>query len=268
MTALEPVVRLAALSVGLWLAAKLWAFALNPGRGDWRREAIWACWPGLERRQFLHGAAAAPDATEWLRGSVGTLGGVLLFLLGGALAERDKAVLGGLCAAAGFVFALHFGAFHLLALALRTRGVDAVPLMNRPLSAATLAEFWGRRWNTAFALLTRDAVFSPVARRFSPAVALWVGFLLSGFVHEAAITGPVYDRPGAIYGGPTSYFLLQALGVSLERCLRKRGVLKGPKNRLYAAAWLILPLPLLLSPAFLKNAAAPTAAFVKHFVGI
>ena len=156
------------------------------------------------------------------------------------------------------MFALHFGAFHLWALGLRAGGVDAVPLMDRPLHAASLAEFWGRRWNTAFARLTRDAVFTPLARRFTPAAGLWAGFLLSGLVHEAALTGPVFDRPGVLIGGPTLYFLLQAAGTTLERPLRRAG-LTGVPNRIYAAAWLILPLPALLSPAFLEHAAGPAA---------
>ncbi|MFH5806860.1 MBOAT family protein [Alienimonas sp. DA493] len=267
MTVAEPVVRLAVVCAGLWLAAKGWAVAVGPGPqtpgrgGPWRRELLWWLWPGLERRRFLFHACEPPAGGERLRGAAFTLLGAGLFLLGGRLTDRGEPLIGGVCAAVGFVFALHFGAFHLLALALRRGGIDAEPLMNRPLSAATLAEFWGRRWNTAFARLTRDGLFAPLARRFSAGIALWAGFALSGAVHEAALTGPVFDRPGALYGGPFLYFLLQAAGTGLERRLRKAGRLGGVSNRLYAAAWLILPTPLLLSPAFLIDAAGPAAAF-------
>ena len=227
MTAAVPVVRLAVVCAALWLAAKLWAVAVGPPRGPGRREALWWLWPGLERRRFLFGTAAPPPGSEWIRGGAFAGLGAGLFLLGGRLTGGGEPLTGGLCAAVGFVLALHFGAFHLLALALRTRGIDAVPLMDRPLSAATLAEFWGRRWNTAFARLTRDALFAPLARRFGPGLALWAGFAISGTVHEAALTLPVYDRPGALYGGPFVYFLLQAAGATLERRLRKRGRLRG-----------------------------------------
>ncbi|QDT15188.1 MBOAT family protein [Alienimonas californiensis] len=265
--AAEPVVRLAVVCAALWLAAKGWAVAVGPARGPWRREALWWLWPGLERRRFLFGTAEPLAEGEWLRGAAFTLLGAGLFLLGGRLTEQGEPLIGGLCAAVGFVFGLHFGAFHLLALLLRRGGIDAEPLMNRPLSAATLAEFWGRRWNTAFARLTHDAVFLPLARRCSPGVALWAGFALSGAVHEAALTLPVYDVPGVFYGGPFLYFLLQGAGVTLERRLRKAGRLNGVTNRLYAAAWLILPTPLLVSEAFLTEAAGPAAAFTLSVIG-
>jgi hypothetical protein len=139
-----------------------------------------------------------------VRGAAFATLGAGLFLLGGALTERGEPLAGGACAAVGFVFGLHFGAFHLLSVLLRRRGIEAEPLMNRPLRAATLAEFWGRRWNTAFARLTREAVFAPVARRIGPAAGLWAGFALSGAVHEAALTLPVFDRSGVLPGGSLS----------------------------------------------------------------
>ncbi len=266
MSAAEPVVRLAVVCAGLWLAAKTLAVAVWPRRGAWRRELAWWAWPGLERRRFLFGSTEPAPAREWVRGASFTALGSGLFLAGGAWTGGGEPLRGGACAAAGFVFALHFGAFYLLALALRRKGIDAAPLMNRPLCAATLAEFWGRRWNTAFALLTRDAVFKPLARRLHPAVALWTGFALSGVVHEAALTLPVDDRPGVLHGGPFGYFLLQAAGVSFERRLRQRGRLSGLSNRVYAAAWLVLPLPMLLSEPFLTDAAGPAAAFALRLI--
>ena len=155
---------------------------------------------------------------------------------------------------------LHFGLFHLLALAWRAAGVDAVPLMDRPLSAATAEEFWGRRWNTAFAFLTRAALFRPLARRFGAGPAVWAGFLFSGLLHEAAITLPA----GAGFGGPTCYFLLQAAGVSVARRVRP-----GPvAGRLLAWATVLLPVPLLLPRAFLTDVAGPTSGLLAGTIGL
>ena len=61
--------------------------------------------------------------------------------------------------AAGIVLMLHFGLFHLLAVFWRGRGVCVEPIMNRPLQAKSLAEFWGERWNRAFNELMFRFVF-------------------------------------------------------------------------------------------------------------
>jgi alginate O-acetyltransferase complex protein AlgI len=83
-------------------------------------------------------------------------------------------------------------------------------------------------------------------------------FLGSGLVHELAITVPA--RGG--YGGPTAFFLLQALGVALERSARGRawGLGQGPRGRVFMLATLLLPIPLLFPPAFLERVVLPLAS--------
>src|ERR1022692_4792814 len=77
----------------------------------------------------------------------------------------------------------------------------APPSRNRRL--ASIAEFWGRRWNSAFRDLAHPFVFVPAARRWGLVVALWVSFAVSGFAHELVISVPA----GAGFGLPTAYFL-------------------------------------------------------------
>lgn len=76
---------------------------------------------------------------------------------------------------AGLIFVLHFGSFHLLSCAWRAAGVDARPLMHWPVAATSLADFWGRRWNTAFRDLTHRFLFRPLTRRLGPRAGLAAG---------------------------------------------------------------------------------------------
>src|SRR5262249_31909327 len=113
----------------------------------------------------------------------------------------------------GLIFLLHFGFFHLLSLFWQSVGIDARPLMNAPIKATSLAEFWGRRWNSAFNCFVHDKIFRPLHRRVGAAGATMCVFLVSGLMHELVISVPA----GAGYGLPTGYFLLQGVGLLFER---------------------------------------------------
>jgi len=155
----------------------------------------------------------------------------------------------------GLVLALHFGVFHLLSCGWRAMGLNAVPIMNRPLAASSLAEFWGRRWNLAFRDLTHRFVFQPLLRHEGPARALMIGFGISGLVHDLVITVPA----GGAYGLPTLYFLLQGVGVLFERSRlgRSLGLGRGLAGRIYCVALVIAPCGLLFPPVFVKNVIGP-----------
>jgi hypothetical protein len=121
---------------------------------------------------------------------------------------------------AGAMFVLHFGTFHWIALFWRSRGVDAAPIMRRPIRSTSLAEFWGRRWNAGFHALASRFTFTPLRSRVSVAGATLFAFLVSGLIHELVISVPV--RSG--YGLPTAYFLLQGAAVLFERSPLGRGI--------------------------------------------
>jgi len=146
---------------------------------------------------------------------------------------------------------LHFGTFHLLALVLQACGFNARPNMQSPLLARSLADFWGRRWNSAFNVLAERYGFRPLAPRIGPRAALAVVFLASGLLHEAVITLPA----GAGYGLPTAYFALQAIGIFIERfsLIRRRVWL----NRLFAWGVIVAPLGWLFPPVFIQNVILP-----------
>ena len=151
----------------------------------------------------------------------------------------------------GIIMMLHFGTFHLLALALQTVGINARPNMQVPLLAPSLADFWGKRWNTAFNVLADRYGFRPLTPLIGPRAALVVVFLASGLLHEAVITLPA--RGG--YGLPTAYFALQAVGLFVERLplIRRRPWLK----RLFAWLVLLVPLGCLFPPVYVKLVILP-----------
>jgi alginate O-acetyltransferase complex protein AlgI len=165
--------------------------------------------------------------------------------------SADAWLLRGWVGMVGIIMMLHFGTFHLLALALQAANLNARFNMQAPLLARSLADFWGRRWNTAFNVLADRYGFRPLTPRIGPRAALVVVFLASGLLHEAVITLPA--RGG--YGMPTAYFALQAVGLLLERLtlIRRRPWLK----RLFAWLVLIAPIGCLFPPVFIRNVMLP-----------
>jgi hypothetical protein len=68
--------------------------------------------------------------------------GVALLWVVAPAALPAHPMLAGWLAMAGVVFVLHFGTFHLLSLAWRRAGVNAMPVMRHPLRSESLADFW------------------------------------------------------------------------------------------------------------------------------
>lgn len=145
----------------------------------------------------------------------------------------------------GLIFVLHFGVFGLVAALWHAIGVPVTPIMRCPAAATSLAEFWGRRWNLAFRDLAHRFVFVPVSRLWGHKPALWASFAASGLAHELVISVPA----GAGYGLPMGYFLLQALGMVLERGRRP--------NWLRTHAFTALPLFLVFHPPFVERVMVP-----------
>jgi hypothetical protein len=127
--------------------------------------------------------------------------------------------------------------------------------MNRPLTATSLAEFWGRRWNTAFSLAGRRLLFGPLARHHGIPLAQGSVFLVSGLLHELVISIPA----GAGYGLPTAYFALQWAGMGLERSSlgRALGLGRGGRGWLYTLAFTAAPVGWLFHPTFIRNVILP-----------
>jgi alginate O-acetyltransferase complex protein AlgI len=148
----------------------------------------------------------------------------------------------------GISLVLHFGLCSLATGQLQSQGYDVRPLFRSPLKSRSVAEFWSQRWNLAFSEMTSLVVYRPLRQSLGARPALWAGFALSGLLHEITISLPVH----AGYGLPTLYFLLQALGVTLERRINR-----ALTRRVLAIATVVLPLPILFQPEFLRQVVHP-----------
>jgi hypothetical protein len=235
----------------------LWEQRNIPGATIGRSVGFLFAWPGMDAAGFLdlEKHAQIPEWKEWLWAIAKTALGALLLWDGARHIPATHELLAGWLGMVGIIFALHFGTFHILSLLWRSAGVDARPIMQAPLSAASLSDFWGRRWNLGFRQLTHRLVFQPVRIRSGVLSATLLSFFASGVVHDLVISLPA----GGGYGLPTCYFILQGLGVLFERSLpgKRLGLSSGTRGRLFAVVCAGAPAFLLFHPWFVRGVILP-----------
>jgi len=223
----------------------------------WRSMAYLLAWPGMDADTFLDGSQSTPppEAWEWLWAFVETtLGAVLLWAVARHLPERDPLIQGWV-GMVGLILLLHFGLFQLLALLWRLLGIRAEPIMRAPLRSASLAGFWGRRWNLGFRELAHELIFRPAHRKLGTAMAGFLVFVVSGLIHDLVISLP--SRGG--YGLPTLYFVLQGTGVAIERSRlgKKLALARGVRGWCFMIVFLATPLFWLFHPWFVMRVILP-----------
>jgi predicted DCC family thiol-disulfide oxidoreductase YuxK len=214
-------------------------------------------WIGMDAANFFAKAKIIkkPLAAEWFAAVLKILLGSLLIWIAVRRALAIHPLLAGWTGMVGLIFLLHFGFFHLLALAWRMAGIPVTPLMRAPLLARSLGEFWGERWNTAFNKLAEGFLFRPLLRPVGVRVATLLVFLVSGLVHDFVISVPA--RGG--YGLPTFYFLLQGAGVLFEhtRLARRCGLNRNFRGWLFTLIVTAGPAFWLFHPTFIRNVILP-----------
>jgi predicted DCC family thiol-disulfide oxidoreductase YuxK len=218
-------------------------------------------WPGMDADAFLaRPNVERADRKEWTAASLKTVLGAALIWIGTRAALPAYPVLAGWLGMIGLILTLHFGIFHLLSLAWRRAGVDAMPVMRSPLESTSVADLWGRRWNTAFHELAMRFTFRPLRARVGTSIAALVVFLLSGAIHELVISLPA----GGGYGLPTGYFIVQGLGIAGERSRqgRRLGLGRGWRGRLFTVLVAAGPAYWLFPPVFVHHVVLPMLAAI------
>lgn len=221
-----------------------------------RQIAYLSLWPGLDAETFFRTPnARSPTAFAWCFALAKFSGGIALIGIAASRVPEGYAFARGWIGMVGIAFVLHFGLFDLLSLTWQSLGVTAKPLMNWPMLATSVSDFWGVRWNAAFRDLTHRFLFRPLTARLGPHVALLFGFLFSGIVHDLVISVPAEGG----YGRPTLYFLLQGGAIFLERSkIGKRLALgHGIRGWTFAMITLLVPVFLLFHPPFVQNVMTP-----------
>lgn len=160
----------------------------------------------------------------------------------------------------GLSFILHFGILNLSTASWRFSGVDVKELFRSPYKATSLKEFWGKRWNMAFSEMTAMVVYKPLKVKCGIPLAMIASFLVSGMLHEIAISFPV--KMG--YGLPFIYFVLHGLAMFAESKISfvKKINVDHVLSHVWVFAWLILPMPLLFHHVFIVEVVEPLRDFI------
>ena len=182
------------------------------------------------------------------------IGFALLVLIAPKLISVSP-LLAGWVGMAGIVVVFHCGLIHLSAILWNISGRPVKPIMNSPLIATTVSEFWSKRWNLAFRDYAHVSVFKPLARKANGTMAVLAGFLFSGIIHDLAISVPA----GGGYGWPTLYFVLQAVALLSERYLKKSGYVLSNHwtGHIWTALWIAGPAFILFHQPFVLNVIVP-----------
>jgi len=224
----------------------------------------WLCfallWPGMRPWAFA-GPPGPPRRDAWRLIVLGSLTALLgLVLLGLARlrakhATSEAEVL--FVALLGIGLVVPFGSFRALAGFWRLRGRPVTPLFDAPARSRSLEEFWGRRWNLAFSEMLQVAVQRPFKKVLGLGGSAALCFLISGLLHELALSVPA----GAGYGLPLAYFATHGLLVVVERRI-PWGAGRGGElaRRGWTLGWVLLPVLLVFHPPALRAVVAPLLA--------
>ena len=246
-----------ALCFALFFGCKWLTWWRAGTEGGWRAVGYLFAWLGMDARTFFSRTAdvSRPPVREWAAALSKTLLGTALLWGVTPRIPAPDVLLAGWTGMIGVILLLHFGIFHLLALAWRRAGVDARPIMRSPILSTSLSEFWSVRWNLAFRQLCRDLVFRPALGRLGLAGATLAVFAVSGLIHELVISIPA--RRG--YGLPTAYFLLQGFGILFEhsKAGKKIGVQDGIRGRGFTVLFTAGPACGLFHPPFIEHVIVP-----------
>lgn len=251
------IVFLQLLSMKVIVAAEVYADANRCKKFQWLAFSVG--WFGMRPALFEKLPAPALPYIHLVNKGVTSIAGGFFLLYLSFLTERftkpPAYFISSLLLLIGVSLILHFGVLNLAAALWRWMGVDVAELFRSPYRSRSLKEFWGKRWNIAFSEMTTLIAYRPLKGKVGKEKAMIASFLLSGLLHEIAISLPV--RAG--YGLPMLYFTIHAVAMYAEE--RSNIVQKIIAHRFLSRVWvmalLVLPLPLLFHQEFMVSVLVP-----------
>jgi hypothetical protein len=254
-----------ALSIAIFAGFKWWTWwrVIRSGVcGTATRSFVYLfLWPGMDARRFLalNQRVEKPTLSAWAWAFAKTAFGA--GLVWGVARFAGQGLFAGWIGMVGFIFLLHFGLFAALALFWQRQGICASPLMNCPIAANSLSDFWGKRWNSGFRDIVFGIFFIRLAKRFGTTSAAIITFVISGLIHELVITFPA----GAGYGLPTLYFTLQGVAMLMERSRigARLGLAHGWQGHAFALIVVTGPIFALFPPPFVLRVMVPFFQVIK-----
>jgi hypothetical protein len=249
----SPVIRMLMITLLLFLGMKVVVLSCaNMGHGLKDRNLAWFMfWPGM-RPSLFYFQSPIKSADEFVLLREGSIYFILGCCFLGLSHLELPVLLRMLFVMMGWSLVLHFGLFNLLTVFYQRQGWRVRQPFFKPWKASGLGDFWSQRWNRIFSEMLSQSVLRPVVDRFGHSWGILSVFVVSGLLHEAAITLPVQTG----YGGPFCYFLIQGILVLLER-VKVEKTLKFSGARLFLCV--LLPLPLLFPEAFVREVLLPLA---------
>lgn len=211
------------------------------------RLAYSSIWPGMDVERLAQRAPA--EAGTGRRFGVGLtttifgLGGVLMIAV---FRTHLSSTAVGWLGIGALITTVHFGFSNLLTAMMRLLGRPVRPLFDRPLATQTLSDFWTKRWNLPYVDMNRRLFLPELRKRLGLRQSVFATFLVSGLLHEMAISYPA----GGGWGLPFAYFTLQGVAVLAERRWKIR-------SRPFAWATVLVPLPLVFHEPFRRVLVVP-----------
>lgn len=255
-----PVVRLLASSIGMIGVIKVAALLWQISDGLTFRSRLGAviflfAWPGISVSGFTkRGDVATSTGSRFLEAWVTFLVGVGV-LVGVSFIGKGTSTALNYLALFSILLIVHLGLVQVIADGIRLLGFSPQNLFDRPYLSTSLRDFWSVRWNRAFVDMNKIFIMGPLRDKVPLAILTFSIFAISGVLHEIGIS----YADGVSWGSPLIYFVIQGVGIEIEKHR------KFPRSLIWA--WILLPVPLLFTPAFTDLFLGNLGRVISDFIG-